>query len=82
MLRLGHISFFGIALLNFAYAGTAAVASSGAYATWVSPLLIAGAVLMPSVCVAAAFHKPLRHLFPLPVTALLGAVGLLLIGGF
>lgn len=82
MLLLGHISFFGIAFLNFAYANTASVASSGLYAAWISPLLIAGAVLMPSVCVLAALHKPLRHLFPLPVVALVGAVGLLLIGGF
>ena len=82
MLRLGHISFFGIAFLNFAYANTATIASAGAYAAWISPLLIAGAILMPSVCVLAALHKPLRHLFPLPVTALVGAACLLLCGGF
>lgn len=82
MLRLGHISFFGIAFLNFAYANTAFIAGAGAYATWISPLLIAGAMLMPSVCVLAALHKPLRHLFPLPVIALTGATGLLIYGGF
>ena len=82
MLRLGHISFFGIAFLNFAYANTAAIASAGAYAKLISPLLLTGAILMPSVCVLAALHKPLRHLFPLPVIALVGATGLLLVGGF
>ena len=82
MLRLGHISFFGIAFLNFAYANTAHIAGAGPYATWVSHLLIAGAILMPTVCVLAAWHKPLRHLFPLPVVALLSAVVLLLSGGF
>ena len=82
LLRLGHISFFGIAFLNFAYANTAFIASAGVYAAWISPLLIAGAILMPSVCVLAALHKPLRHLFPLPVIALTGATGLLIYGGF
>lgn len=82
LLRLGHISFFGIAFLNFAYANTAFIAGAGAYASWISPLLIAGAILMPTVCVLAAMHKPLRHLFPLPVVALAGAAGLLIFGGF
>jgi len=82
MLRLGHISFFGIAFLNFAYANTAFIVGAGSYATWISPLLIAGAMLMPGVCVLAAIHKPLRHLFPLPVMALTGAAGLLIVGGF
>jgi hypothetical protein len=36
-------------------------------------LLVAGAVLMPLVCYLAAWKKPLRHLFPLPVLSLLGA---------
>jgi hypothetical protein len=82
MLRLGHISFFGIAFLNFAYANTAHIAGAGPHSHWVSPLLIAGAVLMPTVCALAAWLKPLRHLFALPVVALVGAAGLLLAGGF
>lgn len=82
MLRLGHISFFGIAFLNFAYAITAHIAGAGPYATWVSPLLVAGAILMPTVCVLAAWRKPLRHLFPMPVVALVSAVALLLASGF
>lgn len=82
MLRLGHISFFGMALLNFAYAGTALIRGGGAFAAWISPLLIAGAVLMPVVCLASALHQPLRHLFVLPVTALVGAAGLLVWEGF
>ena len=81
MLRLGHISFFGIAFLNFAYANTVALAGAGPFHPWVSAMLIAGAVLMPSVCAAAAWRKPLRHLFPLPVVALGGAVFLLVYGG-
>lgn len=82
LLRLAHISFFGIAFLNFAYANTAFIAGPDVHSAWVSPMLIIGAVLMPTVCVLAAFYKPLRHLFALPVTALAGAVLLLIHGGF
>lgn len=81
MLRLGHISFFGIAFLNFAYANTIALSAAGPLHRWISPMLIAGAVLMPSVCALAAWHKPLRHLFPLPVISLGGAVFLLVYEG-
>jgi hypothetical protein len=35
---------------------------------------------MPLVCYLAAWKKPLRHLFPVPVLSLLGAVAAL-IGG-
>ena len=76
MLRLGHISFFGIAFLNFAYAATLVVAAKSLHA-WASPMLIAGAILMPAVCALAAWKKPLRHLFPLPVICLTGAVTLI-----
>jgi len=76
MLRLGHISFFGIAFLNFAFAVTVLVAAQAQHA-WTSPLLIAGAILMPSVCALAAWKKPLRHLFPLPVVCLVAAVMLI-----
>lgn len=80
MLRLGHISFFGIAFLNFAFAATAVVAAKSLHA-WASPLLIAGAISMPMVCALAAWRKPLRHLFPLPVICLTGAVTLIVCTG-
>ncbi len=81
MLRLGHISFFGIAFLNFVFAATVLIAARPHYA-WASPMLLAGAVLMPSVCALAAWKKPLRHLFPLPVICLAGAVSLIVWQGF
>ena len=77
MLRLGHISFFGIAFLNFAFAATA-IASEKTLHSWASPLLLAGAILMPAVCVLSAWRKPLRSLFPLPVICLGSAVTLII----
>ena len=80
MLRLGHISCFGIAFLNFAFAVTLMAAAKPLHA-WASPLLLAGAILMPAVCVLAAWKKALRHMFPLPVVCLAGAVTLIIGSG-
>ncbi len=77
LLRLGHISFFGIAFLNLAFANTVSLtgATTPAFTAW---SLVAGAVLMPAVCFLAAWRPSFRHLFFLPVLALIGAtVGLL-----
>ncbi|HMW54460.1 MAG: hypothetical protein NOF05_19115 [Candidatus Accumulibacter phosphatis] len=77
LLRLGHISFFGIAFLNLAFANTVSLmgAATPAFAAW---SLVAGAVLMPAICFLAAWRPGFRHLFFLPVVTLIsGAVGLL-----
>jgi hypothetical protein len=74
LLRLGHISLFGLAFVNLAYALTAH--RMGWAPGTASALLIAGAVLMPVVCALAAWRPPLRNLFVLPVGALLTGAGL------
>ncbi len=81
MLRLGHISFFGIAFLNLAFANTLYLLGDAASAKPVSLLLVVGGVLMPAVCYLAAWRKPLRHLFFLPVLSLLGAALVFVAGG-
>ena len=81
MLRLGHISFFGIAFLNLAYANAIDLLGYTQPAPLPSVLLIAGAVLMPAICYLAAWRKALRHFFFLPVLSLLGAAGLFISGG-
>jgi len=78
MMRLGHIAFFGIGILNVLYAVT--VARLGWEVRWPVGswgLAITG-VLMPGVCFLAAWRKPLRHLFVVPVVCVTaGIVGLL-----
>jgi hypothetical protein len=71
MLRLGHISFLGIALLNFAFVFS--LSNLGIVTVlWVPALCFAFAEFaMPSVCFLSAFWQPARFLFPLPVVALL-----------
>ncbi len=82
LLRLGHISFFGLAFLNLAFAATVSYLKLPiADIFWPSRLFIVAAVAMPSVCFLAAFNKSCRHLFFVPVLSLLGATGLLLVRG-
>jgi hypothetical protein len=81
--RLGHISFFGIGLINLAFAATASqLALSAAYGYFASRALIVGAITMPLVCFLSAWRKPMRHLFPVPVVAVLAGVLAILIGGW
>jgi hypothetical protein len=80
LLRLGHVSLFGLAFLNLAFVATAdrmgwrAGEAPGLEAA--SALFAAGAALMPAACGLAAWRKPLRPLFALPVACLVGAAGL------
>lgn len=82
MLRLGHISFFGVAFLNLAFVATVYFTGAAEAVTASSVLLVAGAVLMPTVCFLSAWQRIFRHLFFLPVLSLLAAVGSFLIGGY
>lgn len=81
LMRLGHISFFGVAFLNLAYANTVWLLGPASHVPLASTLLVAGALLMPLVCYLAAWKKPLRHLFALPVLTLLGAAFAFVTGG-
>lgn len=73
MVRLGHISFFGTGFLNLLFAFTFAAPGSAGDARLAvgSAAWIVGAVAMPAVCFASAWHKPLRNLFFVPVLAML-----------
>ncbi len=71
MLRLGHIAFFGTAILNILF--VQAAFRGGLSPVWIriaSWSFIAGAALMPAVCFLSAFWKRASVLFVLPVVAL------------
>ncbi len=82
MLRLAHISFFGIGIINAAFALTLDTLTKSASAQtsmlWPSRLLIAGAIAMPAVCYLSAWRKGFRHLFGIPVLCLALGVGIFL----
>lgn len=80
MMRLAHISFFGLGFVNLAFALTTlqlGLATTAGPLRWASGLLVAGNAAMPATCYLAAWRLPLRHLFVLPVTCLGLGVALL-----
>jgi hypothetical protein len=79
--RLGHISFFGLALVNATFALTQHLtplpASYAVTALWG---FMIGAATMPTVCFLTAWRKPFRHLFFIPVGGVLIGIICVLIG--
>jgi hypothetical protein len=81
LMRLGHIAFFGLGILNVLFAVSIAARPPDSS---LLPLASAGfwiaAVTMPACCFLAAWRKPLRHLFPIPVLALVTGIAGLMAG--
>jgi hypothetical protein len=76
--RLAHISFFGLAFINLAYALTIHQLNWPAPPRAASAALAASIGIMPVICYLAAWRTGFRHLFFLPVCCVLaGVVGLL-----
>jgi hypothetical protein len=74
MLRLGHISFFGIGIINLAFA-LSVDALSIETPVWPSALLLAGAVAMPVICYLSAYREGYRRLFFIPALSVIAGVG-------
>ncbi|MDD2597650.1 MAG: hypothetical protein PHO37_00285 [Kiritimatiellae bacterium] len=66
MLRLGHISFFGIGLINLFFALTASTMKIESKVQLCSTLLLVGAIAMPAVCYLSAWKPIFRHFFFIP----------------
>jgi hypothetical protein len=79
MIRLAHISFFGLGFINLAFALTAAPAGAAPTGAlwWSAVLLVAGNAAMPAVCYLAAWRQRFRQLFAVPVTCEVVGVALL-----
>ena len=81
MLRLGHISFFGIGFLNLLFGLTlTAVSLPPAHSRIASAGFLIALIAMPACCFLTAWKKPLRHLFPIPVLAVLAGIIPVLLG--
>lgn len=80
LMRLGHVSFFGIAMLNLAFAWTVHNPGWRPASSLPAASLCSAQALMPLVCYLAAWRQPLRRLFFLPVSCVLVGVGGLLLG--
>ena len=79
--RLGHISFFGLGLLNLLLAFTNQLIGLPARAASIAAgALIVGAVAMPTCCFLAAWRPSFRHLFAVPVVGVFTGVVATLVG--
>jgi len=79
LVRLGHIAWFGLGILNVLFALSISVLPlRAAYVPVASAGFSIVAVAMPACCFLTAWRPGFRHLFPIPVLALLtGLVGLI-----
>ena len=66
MIRLAHIAFFGIGLLNLAFALTVRSLALETGLGLPSTLLVVGAITMPVVCYLSAWKPAFRHVFFVP----------------
>ena len=81
LLRLGHIAFFGLGFLNLMFAfSIRALPLPGAFAQVAATGFVVGAATMSLTCFLAAWRKPFRHLFPVPVAGVLTGIVCLLAG--
>lgn len=81
MVRLGHIAFFGLGILNVLFAlSLAAFPVPSAHGRIASAGFTAGALTMPTCCFLTAWRPGFRHLFPIPVAGVLAGLGGLLGG--
>jgi hypothetical protein len=77
MVRLGHIAFFGLGLINILFALSAPGASFWTDVASVS--LTVGLITMPLNCFVTAWKKSFRHLFFIPAGGTgLGVVALVI----
>lgn len=76
MLRLGHISFFGLAFVALAFLFSVSYLKlEGKKVVISSRLLLVGQISMPLVCYLSAYRDDFRYLFFIPVLSLVaGAV--------
>jgi hypothetical protein len=79
MVRLGHVSFFGIGFINLAYALSLDHLGIRVPIPWPSFLLLLGAVTMPLVCYLSAWRKPFRHIFFIPAGSVILGVSLFIL---
>lgn len=78
LMRLGHISFFGLAFINFAFVFTVNYLRLPERAA-PSILFVVALFTMPLICYLSAWKNSMRHAFFIPVGSLLAASILLLV---
>jgi len=72
LIRLGHISFFGIGFLNLGLGLTST--ALGISSQPASLCMLIGAATMPVICYASAYRPLFRHLFIIPAGSVMLAI--------
>jgi hypothetical protein len=79
MVRLGHISFFGIGLINLFYALSLEPLGVPHEAARIGSIsLLVALIAMPLNCFLCAWQKPFRHLFFIPVLSAAAGISVIL----
>jgi len=77
LVRLGHIAFFGVGILNILLSHELARTSLGAVARRIASVsLNLGNVFLPLVLIAAGAVRPVKYLLPVPALCVLLAVSI------
>lgn len=76
MIRLAHISFFGLGFINLLFALTAKTIGLDTGLQNISVVLIAGSVTMPAVCYLSAWKPAFRNLFFIPAVFVTAGIAL------
>jgi hypothetical protein len=71
MLRLGHISLFGIGFINIAFVLSAQILGVEKEVYLPSLLFLIGAAGMPVICYLSAINDTFRHLFFIPTLSVI-----------
>jgi|SRR5581483_7614406 len=75
IVRLGHIALAALGIINVLYSVAAPAPAEASLQTQIASVgFLVGGVTMPGVCFLTAWRASLRHLFFIPVTALIIAV--------
>ena len=83
LIRLGHISFFGIGLLNLFYAlSLTPLGVPDSAARWGSVAMLVALISMPTCCFLTAWRQPMRHLFPIPVLSAAAGIAIIISNSF
>jgi hypothetical protein len=82
LMRLGHIAFFGLGILNLLFGFTVqTLALAEPLLTISSTGFMLAVIAMPLCCFLSAWRKPFRHLFPIPVLGVMAGVVPIVVGG-
>jgi hypothetical protein len=74
LLRLGHIALAALGMLNIVYSLSPQASAASREAQVASFGFVIGGVTMPAVCFLTSWRSGFRHLFFIPVSALILAV--------